>query len=160
MAFFDGLAWVLARLGNPPPLVPQHHRPATIFALGDRAFEAAVVERMVLGAHREALLVGIEAGPLRNCPALEHSVELEPEVPVQPRGIVLLDDEAVAFALEPAAARFLRLREVALLVIGLDIERHAPRHSYPLLRARAPSGSFLAAVSLAGAFLAGAFCLP
>jgi hypothetical protein len=36
---------------------------------------------------------------------------------------MLLDDEAVAFALELAAFRLLRLSEVALAVIGVDVER-------------------------------------
>ena len=72
----------------PPPYSP----------LRDGALEVAVVERMVLGPHRQALVVGIEARPLGHRPALEHAVQLEPEVPVQPGRVVLLDDEAVALA--------------------------------------------------------------
>ena len=64
MPFLDRLARVLARVGDPAALVPQHHRAAAIFALGDGAFEIAVVERMVLGAHRQAVLAGIEARAL------------------------------------------------------------------------------------------------
>jgi hypothetical protein len=41
---------------------------------------------------------------------------------VQPRRFVLLDDEAVALALEPATARLLRFRKVALPVAGVDVE--------------------------------------
>ena len=72
---------------------------------------------MVLGAHRQPLVAGIEARPLRHRPALQHAVELEPEIPVEPRRVVLLDDEAVALALELAALGLGGLREVALLVI-------------------------------------------
>src|SRR5689334_23351166 len=115
MAFLDRLAWVLARVGNPPPLIPQHHGAAAIFPFGDGPFEPAVVERMILGPHRQAVFARIEARPLGHGPALEHAVELEPEIPVQPRGLVLLDDEAVALALELTAPGLLRLREVALL---------------------------------------------
>ena len=128
MAFLDRLARVLARVGDPPALVPQHHRPAAIFALGNGALKRAIVERMVLGPHRQPVLAGVQARPLGNRPALEHAVELQPEVPMEPRGVVLLDDEAVAFALEPAALGLLRLREIALPVVGLDVERNALGH--------------------------------
>src|SRR5690348_17329841 len=103
MAFLDRPAWVLARVGNPPPLIPQHDGAAAIFPFGDGPFEPAVVERMVLGAHRQPVLAGVEARSLGYGPALEDAVELEPEIPVQPRGLVLLDDEAVALALELTA---------------------------------------------------------
>src|ERR1044072_7818007 len=41
---------------------------------------------------------------------------------------MLLHAEAVALALELAALGLLRLREVALLVVGLDVEAGALRH--------------------------------
>src|SRR4051812_13695880 len=41
---------------------------------------------------------------------------------------MLLDDEAVALSLELAPLGFLRLREVALPVVGLDVEAGALRH--------------------------------
>src|SRR6185436_14408302 len=41
---------------------------------------------------------------------------------------MLLDDEAVAFAFQLAALRLLRLREVAFLVVGLDVERNLADH--------------------------------
>ena len=68
----------------PPPYSPFGMTPSKL----------AVVERVVLGVHREPLLAGIEARALRHRPALQHAVELEPEIIVQaPRG-VLLHDEA------------------------------------------------------------------
>src|SRR5881628_3398289 len=99
MPFLDGLSWVLAGFRYPAPLIPQHHRAAAIFALGDRAFEAAVIKRVILGPHRQALLVGIEAGAIWHRPAFQHAFELQAEVPVEPGGVVLLDDEAIAIAL-------------------------------------------------------------
>ena len=79
-------------------MVPQHHRAAAIFALRDGAFEVGVGERMVLGADGEALVVGVDAGALGHGPAFEDAVHFEAEVPVEARGVVFLDDEAVAFA--------------------------------------------------------------
>src|SRR5690348_9944995 len=77
---------------------------------------------MVLRAHRKPVLARIEARAFWNRPALEHSVELQPKIPVQARRLVLLDDEAVALALELAALGLLRLGEVALAIIGRDVE--------------------------------------
>ena len=54
----------------PGALVPQHHRAAAVLALGDRALELAVVERMVLDVHGEALVGRIGRGPLGDRPAL------------------------------------------------------------------------------------------
>ena len=76
----------------PPPYSP----------FGDDAFEAAVLERMVLDLHREPLVRRIEARPLGHRPALQHAVELQPEVVVQMAGGVLLDDERQA---RPPSAR-------------------------------------------------------
>ena len=81
---------------GPGAAVPQHHRPPAVFALGDRAFELGISERMVLGPYREALDRRIGRRTFGHRPAFEHAVRLDPEVPVQPRRIVLLDDEAVA----------------------------------------------------------------
>ena len=56
-------------LGRAPPFglpvaaVPELDRAAAILALGDGAFEIAIVERMVFDLDRQALVVGIERGP-------------------------------------------------------------------------------------------------
>src|SRR5262249_12973123 len=117
VTLLNRLSRVLARRGDPAADVPQHDRAATIFTPGNCALEIAVIERMVLGPHREALLVRIEARALRNRPAFEDSVQLEAEIPVQARCFMLLDDETVALALELAPARLLRLGEVALAIV-------------------------------------------
>ena len=80
--------------GNPVAAVPELHRAAAILALGNGAFEIAVVERMVLDLDRKALVVRIERGTARHGPGLEDAVELEAEVVVQARRVVPLDDEA------------------------------------------------------------------
>ena len=62
--------------------------------------ELQVLERVVLGAHREPVLVGVLRHAARQRPGGERALVLEPEVPVEPAGVVLLDDE-------PGAARLL-----------------------------------------------------
>ena len=46
----------LLALGHPEAAIPQHHRAAAILALRDRAFEVAIVERMILHLDREPLV--------------------------------------------------------------------------------------------------------
>src|SRR6185369_15210291 len=91
MTFLNGLARVLARLRLPSAAVPQHHRAATIFSPGNDALELAIIEWMILGPNRKALVVGIERRPLGHGPALQHPIQFKAEVPVQPRRIMLLD---------------------------------------------------------------------
>ena len=70
-------------IGSQRAAVPEQHRAAAVLALGDHALEAAVLDRVVLDLHGEALLGRVEARPLGHGPALEHAVELEAEVVVQ-----------------------------------------------------------------------------
>ncbi len=116
VALFDILR-ALARDRRPSAAVPQHHRAAAIFARRDRALEIGIGQRMVLGADREALLVGVDARPARHRPALEHAVDFETEIPMEARGVVLLDDEAVAVAGLERAGGLGGLREIALGVV-------------------------------------------
>ncbi len=81
-------------LRRPVAAVPQLHRAAAVLALGDGALEVAVVERVVLDLHGQALVVRVERGAAGHRPGLEHAVEFEPQVVMQPGGVVLLDDEA------------------------------------------------------------------
>ena len=48
---------------------------------------------MSLGPNCQPLYLGIWRGALGHSPALEHAVDFEPQVPVKPGSIVLLDDE-------------------------------------------------------------------
>src|SRR3954468_20870535 len=45
---------------------------------------------------------------------------------------MLLDDEAVALAFEPTSARLLGLGEIALAIVGFDVEQNLAGHSLPL----------------------------
>ena len=67
----------------PPPYSPAR----------DRALERRVVHRVVLGHDREVVALVRGRHAARHRPADEHSVTLQPEVPMQRGGVVLLDDE-------------------------------------------------------------------
>jgi hypothetical protein len=73
---------------------------------------------MILGAHRETLFVGVEAGAARHGPAFEDTVRFKAEVPVEAGGVMLLDYEAVAVAGRERTRRLRRLREIPLGVIA------------------------------------------
>ena len=83
----------LARNRCPGSAIPQHHRAAAIFASRNGALERRIGHRMVLGAHREALVLGVHARPARHRPAFEHAVHLDTEIEMQPRRVMLLHDE-------------------------------------------------------------------
>src|SRR3546814_14788538 len=88
---------------------------------------------MVLGAHRETLVGGVGARPLGHRPAFEHAVDFEAEVVMEPRRVMLLDDEAVAFSLCDLARGLGGQLEVALgIILGEGVSAGHPRH--PLYR--------------------------
>src|SRR5215472_15600936 len=78
----------------PIAAVPQLHRAATVFPLGDRALEVPVIEWMVLDLDGQALDHRVAGRFPGDCPRLEYSIELEPQVIVQTPGGVPLDHEA------------------------------------------------------------------
>src|SRR5262249_39285237 len=92
---------------------------STVLALRDDPFEASIFERMIFDLHRQSLVRGVEIGPLGNGPALQDTVELEAEVVMEGRRIVLLDDErSLALGLgRLAAAGLRRLTKIALVTI-------------------------------------------
>ena len=65
VALFEAALGIVAL---PIAAVPELHRAAAILALRDRAFEVAVVERMILDLDREALVVRIERRSLGHRP--------------------------------------------------------------------------------------------
>jgi hypothetical protein len=67
--------------GLPSASVPQHNGAAAILILRNRSFEGAVVKRMVLDMHSEALVCGVEARTPSDRPALQNTAEL----PADPR---------------------------------------------------------------------------
>ena len=108
--------------GNPGATIPELHRAAAILALGNRAFEIAIVEWVILDLDGQALVVRIERGSARYRPGLEHAIEFEPEIVMQPRRIVALDDEAQPLPLRDSrfAGRLGGQAEVAFCAIGSE----------------------------------------
>src|SRR5205085_9211820 len=107
-------------IGHPGAVVPDDHRAAAILALGDGAFPGEIIERMIFGLHREALDARHHADALGNGPALEHAVELQSQIEMQPARIMALHGEAPRFPARDLRVRLRRLAEVALLAIGLE----------------------------------------
>ena len=89
--------------------VPDDHLARAVAALGDYAFEAGVVQRVVFDHGGEALLAGVEGRPLGDRPRLEHAVDLQPYVVMEARRGVLLHDEAEVAARRPAGRGLGRL---------------------------------------------------
>ena len=79
---------------RPEAAIPQHHRAAAVLAFGNGAFEIAVVEGMVFDFDRQPLVIGIDRRTLGNRPGLEHAVQFEPQIVMQPRRVMFLNDEA------------------------------------------------------------------
>src|SRR5439155_17386567 len=100
--------------------VPDLDRAGAVLALRDLAFEARVVERVVLDVDGERPLAGVERDALRHGPARERAVTLEAEVVVKPPGVVALDDEdrllAAFLALSEGFGGLLRVALSAIFV--------------------------------------------
>jgi hypothetical protein len=74
--------------------VPDAHRPGPVLALRDLPLPGQVLERVVLGVDRLAVLLRGHRDPVGDRPGGGGALVLEPQVPVQRGGVVLLDDEA------------------------------------------------------------------
>ena len=110
--------------------VPDRHRPGAVLALGDLAVEVEVLQRVVLGAHRQPVVLGGVGQEVRNRPAGQGAVVLEAQIPVQARGAVLLDDEAQLTRRRFGGAARCGLRglpEVALVAIIPEPVGHLDR---------------------------------
>src|SRR5262249_53977905 len=105
---------------HPAAAIPDDHGAAAILALGDVALEIEVLHRMVLGLDREPLAVGDETRTVRHRPALEHAVELEAKVVMEPPGRVLLHHELAAEACLRRRRRLRSAVEIALLPVVLQ----------------------------------------
>ena len=86
----DGLVCQHVGIGA---LIPDRHGSGPILPCRNRAREGRVGERMVLDLHGEALVGRIGRGALRDRPALEHAIHLQPEIVMQAAGMVLLHDK-------------------------------------------------------------------
>ncbi len=82
----------------PEAAVPEHDRATAILAFRDDPLEAAIGEGMVLGPDGKPLLGRVVARPARHSPTLQHTLPFEAEIVVQPRRVMLLDDEGEAVA--------------------------------------------------------------
>ena len=104
---------------------------AAVMAFRDVAFEACVIERMVLDLDRHALDRRIEARPLGHRPTLEGLADLQAEVVVSMACMVQLDDEdrprAGALARSPDRLR----RRLELALASIVVQHHADRHALP-----------------------------
>src|SRR5262249_17762578 len=100
--------------------------PAAIFSLGDRAFEGAVLEGMVLNLDGEAFFGWIEAGAFGHGPADERAVHFEAEIGVETRGVVFLDNEAMGGARWGFAPWLRGTREISLFVIFAKWHESSP----------------------------------
>ena len=69
---------------------------------------------MIFGAHRQPLVARIKARPLGHRPAQQNAVQLQPQVVMQARGIMLLNEVGKSFARRGFLGRRLRrLAEIA-----------------------------------------------
>ena len=117
--------------------VPDRHRAGAVVALRDLAVEVEVLERVVLGADREAVVLRLLGQAVRDRPRRERAVVLEAQVPVQARGVVLLDDEPRALRRLRGVAGGLRRRLEVALARGTCSRRSATASTLPNRELRA-----------------------
>ena len=113
--------------------VPDLHRSRAVLALRDLAVEVEVLERVVLGTDREVVALRILRDPLRDRPRSQRAVVLEPQVPVQRPGVVLLHHEprrgVVVCAI--AARRLRGGGEIPLAAVRIEVVGHELAGSEP-----------------------------
>src|SRR5450631_980872 len=81
-------------LAVPIAAIPNHDGAAAVLSLWNRAF--SIVQRMVFHLDRETLVMRIEGRALGDGPGFEDAVEFEPQVVMQVRCRMLLNDKAQA----------------------------------------------------------------
>ena len=111
-----------------PAAIPDDGRSRAVAALGDHALEVGVFDGMVLDVDRQPPLAVPDRWALGHRPAHEHTVDLEPQIVVEPPRRVLVDDEQVAGRRPPVAERLGRPRGVALVPVLVEA---AARHGAP-----------------------------
>ena len=124
LAEADAGGW-LAWLGLPGSPVPDDDVSPAVLLRRNDALEVEVLDRVVLGAHRQAADLRVEGRALRDGPADEDAVDLEAEVVVQRRRAMPLNGEAAAALDDLVRSRLRSLPEVALAPILLQWHRLA-----------------------------------
>src|SRR5439155_8387902 len=104
-------------------VIPDLDRSGAVLAGRDLAGEGGVLERVVLDVHGEGAAARLKRHPLGHRPRGEGTVPLEPEVVVEPPGVVALDDEDRAAGASPAPERLGRLAGISLALEGVEL-RH------------------------------------
>jgi hypothetical protein len=74
-------------------LIPDDHRASAPPLAGVNTLEISCRHRVVLDRHRQPPDPGVKRGPPGHRPRAQHLARLDPEVVMQPRGIVQLHDE-------------------------------------------------------------------
>ena len=115
----------LRALRRPQPAIPHLHGAAAVLALRNRAFEVAVVERMIFHLDGQAFVRRIHRRPLGHRPRLEDAVQLQAQIPMQMTRGMLLDHEAPMLRGQhlARAARLLGLGEIPLGPVLLELRR-------------------------------------
>ena len=108
--------------GCPVAFVEDLHLAGAVVAFRDLAFEAGVVQRMILDLHGQTLGAGVETRSLGNRPTFEHAVHLQAEVVMPAAGVMQLHHETRPAAVPLALASGARFRRAfpTLFAIGLD----------------------------------------
>src|SRR6185369_7031947 len=113
------------RLRRPGSPIPDDDVAGAVLAVWDHALEVEVLDRVILDVDGHPADRRIEGRALRDGPADEDPVDLEPEVVVEPGRAVALDDEPTRTADGRVAGRLGRLAEVALALVGLERHRRS-----------------------------------
>src|SRR5829696_5085817 len=112
-------------IGLPSAAVPDDHRSAAIFALGNDAFPFEVIQRVVFGLDGQPFFAGDKARPAGDSPAFQYAIEFEAQIEMQPPRVMLLDDEFAAALAAALRGRLLGFGEVALAAVCLQ-----PAHAF------------------------------
>ena len=113
--------------------VPQHHGTAAVLSCRNDSFKTAIGHRMILHLYPQAFDGRIEARTFGHCPTLQHAIQFQSEVVMQPTGGMFLNNESRgAFDLfgNGFACRLSRFLEVAFaFVFG---QRHSTQINHGL----------------------------
>src|SRR5262249_32408116 len=120
LALPQALNRILTLLGRPRAGIPHDDVATAVLPRRDDTLEVDVLHRMVLDLEGRPSCLGIQGGPFGYPPADHPSVDLEPEVVMQPPRAVQLHHDpprAAVRALGGRTRRFRRPVEVALLPV-------------------------------------------